>query len=272
MNNWNTMISHAVSKMTESDFEEAVVQWAEGSTELEQLLRLCHEKNIPTTGCHVGSDWGYVDFLVDDISRNYLRNMMNAIEETRKVQVLFSTDGGNPFSGEIWYQSQFGIVCELPLFQTLIDTISFPKEETSVFEKMLTFYEILVNKRLFMYVRMRRFLGGCYLISFEFTQYSDNPRILYLKEFFKSLGFVDNGDSGFISMEYTNISVDEFLKKLVEIEQALRFSFSPPYFFEEKCFEEQCTKILDEQGIDVANKYIEEARAKRDSKRAEAAK
>ncbi len=252
------MLSCNVKTMSESEFEAALVKWAECSEDLKNLLRVCRKLGIPTISCHASNNWGYVDLIIDEVSREYVSKMLKSIDNVFGMQVLFSTDGGNPFSGELWHKSPFSFSGNPSLFSELTSSVYSAPVINSPFEKMLDFYEILARKRVFLDVRMRHFRNYSYQVSFEFCEYSENVRTSYLTNFFEYLGFSKYSDFNKSSMEFNSASAEEFTAKLEEVEHALRNWFTPPTFFEKKNLLECCYKVLDGQGFDAVSKFIQE--------------
>lgn len=257
MKNWNTGISYDVTKMSESEFNEAVLHWALGSDDLEKLLRICHQKNILTTGCHNSFQWNYVNFLVNEVSRPYLSKILMLTGLIPQTQVLFHTDGGNPLGRELWQVPYIGISGNPDIFEAMTHAILFPGKSKSPFKEMLNIYDFLANKRIFLTVRMQHFRNDSYKISFEFSEYSETARTKYLTHFFEMIGFnkILNVNKGIL--EFSSQNIDVFNEKLLLLDNELRYDFDPPQFFEERDFIERCYRILDEQGVDEANKYIE---------------
>ncbi len=90
------------------DIEEAIEHWAEGSTSLKKLLETCILKEgIETNGCHYGIN-PYLDFSVND-KHDIVAPLLTASAPNKKTQFLIMPDGGNPFSGALWYKPSLSL-------------------------------------------------------------------------------------------------------------------------------------------------------------------
>lgn len=100
---WNRGNSIPIDSLTFEELEEAIHEWAEGSEILEELLWLCYEKSVYTTGsCAGGHHFAYIDFDFTKGNAENLQKLINAAFKMRRCH-LYCMFTSNPRSGPGWY-------------------------------------------------------------------------------------------------------------------------------------------------------------------------
>lgn len=106
---WNRGNSIPIDSLTFEELEEAIHEWAEGSTILEELLWLCYEKSVYTTGCDAGDHhFAYIDFDFTKGSTENLQKLLNAAFKMRRCNIMVKYYG-NPRSGLGWCEPTIGL-------------------------------------------------------------------------------------------------------------------------------------------------------------------
>ena len=107
---WNYGCSIPILALSEAERKEAIHEWAEGNDSLERLLWNCYENKVVTNGCCAGEHHRpYVDFLIEESSRDALKQILDAADNRSNYKAIFLMSGGNPYSGPDWYKPILGI-------------------------------------------------------------------------------------------------------------------------------------------------------------------
>ena len=72
MSKYNNIKSIPIESIPKEEIKIAIKEWAEGNKSLENLLWLCYEKNLKTSGSHAGAR-PFIDFKYQEGLNNFKR-------------------------------------------------------------------------------------------------------------------------------------------------------------------------------------------------------
>ena len=200
---WNRIESIPISSLSEDELKEAMKEWAEGSQALENLLWVCYQNGIKTSGCHTSEHARFV-YLDFDFEENTPRDLLNCVfsevEKFGNAQINLHF-GGNPLSGPDWYKTYFGISSRYVLqadrlWENLAKAIleKHFEEKYSIFIKILDLHDLLQDKDCGLTCRMKVSAYCTYEINFDDSGPKSTTE--YFSAFFEKLGFEVYEDHG----------------------------------------------------------------------------
>ena len=154
LSKYNNMKSIMIDKLSEKELNIAIKEWAENDNSLEKLLWSCYNNGVQTSGCHVGA-YSYLSIHVNDSKKEVIK-LLDAFQKIKGTKIVIMPDGGNPFSGEDWYEPGLTF-CFQKLYKketdeildSLTDTLNNKKERVikeNFFSKMLELYNFFAYK------------------------------------------------------------------------------------------------------------------------------
>ena len=188
---WNRGNSIPIDSLTFDELEEAIHEWAEGSEILEELLWLCYEKSVYTTGCDAGDHhFAYIDFDITKGNTKNLQKLINAALKMRRCSILVKFEG-NPRSGPDWCVPTLGL---FPLkkgdvksfFKLLCKSLKRKRgaEPREISKQFLNIVNFLEDKETGLSVRLER--NGGY--RFILDSFMNSRNWDYFTEIFESAG------------------------------------------------------------------------------------
>lgn len=186
MSKYNNIKSIPVDSIPKRKIKKAIHEWAEGNDFLEQLLTICYEKDIKTSGCHAGPG-PYIDFKYHE-NINKIESIFETVQKTKDSQILIAVDGGNPYSGPEWYIPTIGFSIftedqkEIDtFFKSLIEEVK--KEKEYVSHPLMDILRFFIDKETGLLLRFRHTSEDKYCFQIELKKTSEE-RLKYFKDFF----------------------------------------------------------------------------------------
>lgn len=98
MSKYNHMKSIPIESIPKDEIKRAISEWAEGDKSLENLLWICYEKDLKTSGSHAGPR-PFIDFKYQE-DLNRIVCLFEKVQTIKGSDIFIQIDGGNPFSGD----------------------------------------------------------------------------------------------------------------------------------------------------------------------------
>ena len=98
MSKYNHIKSIPIENIPKEEIKMAISEWAEGDKALENLLWICYEKGLKTSGSHAGAR-PFIDFKYQE-GLNKIVCLFEKIQTIKGSDIYIQIDGGNPFSGD----------------------------------------------------------------------------------------------------------------------------------------------------------------------------
>lgn len=98
MSKYNHIKSIPIESIPQEEIKMAISEWAEGDKALENLLWICYEKGLKTSGSHAGAR-PFIDFKYQE-GLNKIVCLFEKIQTIKGSDIYIQIDGGNPFSGD----------------------------------------------------------------------------------------------------------------------------------------------------------------------------
>ena len=245
MNKYNRSISIPIESLSNEELKIAIKEWAEGDNSMETLLWTMYNLGIQTNGSHAGSH-PYMSIIYDKNKIDLIKKIMNITLIAKDTQVLISTDGGNPFSGDNWYKPNI-LIGSNNDYKNVADMqfdmlkkglnneieIDYKVDTTSI----LNFLDFLINKYSRFLLRIEHKIDDEYYFSIERSVKEESDEFIYLNKFFSKIGFElkipPEGDYKYWTIhEKKSDLFTERIKKVVEY-IVNNYSLNSPSSFEE---------------------------------------
>ena len=105
---YNNLSSIDINSLSSEEIKIAIHEWAEGDSVLESLLWKCYISGVETKQCHSGA-MPFIEVSADKNS-DKVKNMIDSVCDIDGLRLLITPDGGNPFSGDVFYKAGLGII------------------------------------------------------------------------------------------------------------------------------------------------------------------
>lgn len=192
MSKYNHIKSIPIESIPKEEIAQAIHEWAEGYSFLEEFLWACYERGIKTDGCHAGTR-SYVGFSYEGDKDNELALLMNAAISEDNSQVLISPNGGNPISGPDWYKTNIAVGSETEyeedgkaFFDSLTKQLKDNKSNTSIdFSPLLKLTKFFSDRVAGLSIRIKH--NNEYSFSIE-GFFPDKERVDELNTLFQGCG------------------------------------------------------------------------------------
>lgn len=236
MSKYNNIKSIPVSSIPKNEIKQAIKEWAEGNSHLENLLWACLNNNIETTGCHVGKN-SYLGIIVND-SHDKVKKMLHKAQEFDRATVQVSPDGGNPKSGSDWYKPNltfsFPVTNEKfannifdSMSESLTDESTKYKTKDKAFEHILDFYDFFTGKESNCDFRISHDLGQ---YTFSIDSFKEEKNLDYFASLFEKSGLnrmkKDPIDSPVDSWTINASTPEEFNEKMIKCKDIIMREWS----------------------------------------------
>lgn len=216
---YNNKSSIDINSLSKEEIIIAIREWAEGDTVLEEFLFRCYNEGVETKGSNSGG-LVYVDFSADHEVEK-LKNIVESVCDIDGFQILIMPDGGNPFSGDVFYKPSFSLAFLKTYDKNHSDEIfkkmsnSFDKNESNdnkMINSMIDLYSFFSYKESELDFRLK-LNEGIYSFSIELN---GNSRFEYYNNLFNNIGMklIKTGN-GVWCIE--SDSIDTFSTKLSKI-------------------------------------------------------
>lgn len=220
---YNNLSSFDIFKLSDEELKDAIHEWAMEDVSLEKLLWKCYNNGVVTHGCHVGP-MSYLS-LSADYEVEKVKNMINSVYQTDGFSLLIAPDGGNPFSGDIFYKPDLSIVFlkthNQKMADELLDKMSCSIDQNvvcdnDIINSFIDLYAFFSGRESDLEFRLNN-NNGTYSFSVELHS---GYNFDYYDNLFNNTDLVLNKNN-FFCWQIVSSDLREFSKKLKEIKNVL---------------------------------------------------
>lgn len=104
---YNNLSSIDVYSLSPEELKIAIHEWAEGDETMEELLWKCYNSGVETKQSHAGAR-PYIEISADR-SIDKVKNLISSVCNVDGFSTRIAPDGGNPFSGDVFYKPGLGL-------------------------------------------------------------------------------------------------------------------------------------------------------------------
>ena len=226
---YNNLSSFDIYSLSNEELKIAIKQWAEGDLVLEELLWKCYKNGVETKGCHSGA-MPYLDIAADR-SKDKVKQMIDSVSNIDGFSVLISPDGGNPFSGDVFYKPSIGLVFLKTqyehegnaIFKTLSSSLDNNITNSNMSDAIVDLYSFFAGKESELYFRVIND-NGVYTF---FIESNSMINFDYFNELFTNIGLELKKDYCGV-WHFSSNNIDEFGKKLEKVKNTLVSEYNLP--------------------------------------------
>ena len=226
---YNNLSSIDIHSLSPEELKIAIHEWAEGDEAMEALLWKCYYTGVETKQSHAGGR-PFIEVSADQ-NADKVKNMIDSVSDIDGFSILISPDGGNPFSGDVFYKAGIGIIflsteyqedAEI-LFNKMNASLDLEKKSNSkMADSIINLYNFFREKESDLEFRIR-FVDGKYIFNAEI-----NGR-MHTEEFekmFSGFGLVQDKEAVFNSWCFESDNLEEFGNRLEAVSNAIISSYS----------------------------------------------
>lgn len=231
MSKYNNIKSIPIESIPKEEIKIAIKEWAEGNKSLENLLWLCYEKNLKTSGSHAGAR-PFIDFKYQE-GLNKMVCLFERAQTIKGSDIYIQIDGVNPFSGEDFDKAFISIGNDSKyenetdsFFDLLSDALKNNMQEKGE-HPLLKILNFLNDKGSGLNLRLIYNRDDSYDFSIESSIISED-RYKYYSDLFKNAGMVENKSENKNRYEWQikSNNLKDILKKIDDISNVIINNFS----------------------------------------------
>ena len=225
---YNNLSSIDINSLSTDELKVAIHEWAEGDEILEKLLWNCYNNGVETKGCHSGA-MPYIDFSASK-NPNKIKNMISDLCDVDGFSVLITPDGGNPFSGDVFYKPALCLVFLKTeyehdgneIFSKLSDAVLKDDNPNNLMaDALVDLYSFFSYKESELCFRVK-YDNGIYRFSAELSGTCNHE---YYDELFKNAELQPHTSKVGYEWVYESNNLEEFGKNLVAIKDKITNGF-----------------------------------------------
>ena len=233
MSKYNHIKSIPIESIPKDEIKRAISEWAEGDKSLENLLWVCYEKGLKTSGSHAGA-MPFIDFKYQE-DLNKIVCLFEKVQTIQGSDIYIQIDGGNPFSGDDFDKAFISLGNETKykdeadeffdsLSETLKNNMDLQKDHP-----MLQILNTLNNKGTSLRLRLRYNKDNTYEFSIESSIINDD-RYKYYSDLFKKTNMQEEKIDMFQNTKRYNWKIksndlEDILEKMNNISDVIKNDF-----------------------------------------------
>ena len=220
---YNNLSSFDIKALSSEELKIAIHEWAEGDDVLEEWLWKCYNNGVETKGCHSGGR-PYLDIACEN-AEDKIKQMIDSVNDIDGFSVFITPDGGNPFSGDVFYKPTLCLIFLKTMYrhegEAIFKTLSssIDKEETTnskMSNAIIDLYKFFSGKESELYFRVTN-KDGVYTF---FIESNSMINFDYYNELFTKVGLE-------LKKEYCGVwhfssnNIEEFGEKLEKVKNII---------------------------------------------------
>ncbi len=260
---YNNLSSIDVYSLSPEELKIAIHEWAEGDEAMEELLWKCYNSGVETKQSHAGAR-PYIE-ISGDHNVEKVKSLISSVCNVDGFSTRIAPDGGNPFSGDVFYKPGIGIAFLKTeyqseadeIFRRMTQSLDMQSVPNKMIDSFINLYNAFKGKESGLDFRIT-FQDGKYQFS---TGVGGRYNLEQFNELFSNIGLTP-GKFGVIDVwQFESDNLEDFGNKMEYFTNTLinNYSFELPDRLDEKMsFNERFLylrrRFIERDGNDLAYK------------------